>query len=316
MTFYGTAFSVGSGRRFVQACRYLKGAVSIEFFRVRIENQVFNLTGLALNTIDYEQPKGDPGLFGPDAICWQVHRHFPAMICGGISALMLQMLHPAALAGVWDHSNFRQDMLGRLRRTSQFVAGTTFASRADALALIDRVNQIHEQVRGKTAAGKAYYARDPELLRWVHACEVYSFINGYQRYSNTPLSPDLIDQYLTETALIPTSLGADWVPTTWTALEQYLETMRSELIFDHRTQEVLAAVVDAPAPTPAGILPKRILTHSAANLLPDWAQAQIGHHPSAVHNWVNERLMRRLTAVLYWAVRNGASSRARRRFVD
>lgn len=285
----------------------------IEFIRRKIEGQVFNLTGLALNTIDYEQPKGDPGLFGPDAICWRVHSHFPAMICGGISALMLQMLHPAALAGVWDHSNFRNDMLGRLRRTSQFIAGTTFAARADAMLLIERVNQIHEQVRGVTASGDPYYARDPNLLCWVHACEVYSFILAYQRYSKTPLSADQVDQYLSETALIPQLLGAQWVPQTWNELKTYLEGMKAELCFDQRTREVLAAVVNANAPSPAGNLPKRILTKSAANLMPSWAKTLIGHSDTGLTRWFNERLMRVLTAVLYWAVRNGASSRARRR---
>ncbi|MGM3371855.1 oxygenase MpaB family protein, partial [Escherichia coli] len=78
---------------------------------------------------DFLQPPGDPGLFGPDSAAWQVHSDFTAMLTGGVAALLLQMLHPLPLAGVWDHSNFQVDMLGRLRRTAQFVAGTTFGSR-------------------------------------------------------------------------------------------------------------------------------------------------------------------------------------------
>src|SRR5581483_6117763 len=91
---------------------------------------------------DFLQPPGDPGLFGPDSAAWQVHSDFTAMLTGGVAALLLQMLHPLPLAGVWDHSNFQADMLGRLRRTAQFVAGTTFGSRADAERLIARVKQI------------------------------------------------------------------------------------------------------------------------------------------------------------------------------
>ncbi len=87
-------------------------------------------------TLDYDNPPGDPGLFGPDAVCWRVHADFPAMLAGGVSALLLQTLHPLALAGVWDHSSFRTDMQGRLGRTAQFIAGTTYGSRADAMALI------------------------------------------------------------------------------------------------------------------------------------------------------------------------------------
>ena len=98
----------------------------MKFLRRSLEAQVLGISGLALGQIDFESPKGDPGLFGPDSACWRVHGDFTSMLIGGISGLLLQALHPLALAGVWDHSNFRQDMLGRLRRTGQFVAGTTY----------------------------------------------------------------------------------------------------------------------------------------------------------------------------------------------
>ena len=118
----------------------------MEFIRSRIENQLMSLTGLSLGQLDLENPKGDPGLFGPDSISWQVHGDFSSMLIGGISALLLQALHPLALAGVWDHSNFREDMLGRLRRTSQFVSGTTFGSRRDADWLIEKVRSEERRV--------------------------------------------------------------------------------------------------------------------------------------------------------------------------
>ena len=85
-------------------------------------------------TVDYDRPRGDPGLFGPDSVTWRVHGSFPGMLAGGLCSLMLQTLHPRALAGVWDHSNFRDDMVGRLRRTTRFVGGTTYAPRADGRA--------------------------------------------------------------------------------------------------------------------------------------------------------------------------------------
>ncbi|HBR3104854.1 oxygenase MpaB family protein [Klebsiella pneumoniae] len=107
--------------------------------RRMIEAQVLGLTGMALKEIDFERPKGEPGLFGPQSAIWQVHGDFTSMLCGGISALLLQMLHPLALAGVWDHSRFREDILGRLRRTSQFISATTFATTPDAERLIAKV---------------------------------------------------------------------------------------------------------------------------------------------------------------------------------
>ena len=114
--------------------------------RRMIEAQVLGLTGMALKEIDFERPKGEPGLFGPQSAIWQVHGDFTSMLCGGISALLLQMLHPLALAGVWDHSRFREDILGRLRRTSQFISATTFATTPDAERLIAKVQGLRTRV--------------------------------------------------------------------------------------------------------------------------------------------------------------------------
>lgn len=136
----------------------------MEAVRAAIEKQVLSLTGLALGGVDFENPPGDPGLFGPRSIIWQVHRDFTSMLCGGVSALLLQMLHPLALAGVWDHSNFREDMIGRLRRTSQFVSVTTFGPTAEAERLIAKVKAIHLRVTGVGSDGTPYAASDPALL--------------------------------------------------------------------------------------------------------------------------------------------------------
>ncbi len=285
----------------------------MEFIRKRIERQVFSLTGLALNTIDYENPKGDPGLFGPDSIVWKVHSHFPSMLCGGISALLLQMLHPLALAGVWDHSNFRNDMIGRLRRTSQFIAGTSFASTADAQALIDCINRVHSQVEGVAPDGRCYRANDPELLRWVHVAEVSSFIRAFQSYSRIPLTAEEVDRYYTEVALIARSLGADWVPESRVEVDLYLSSMKDELNFDQRTQAVLDAVINAPSPSRMTEPVRRLMTSAAINLLPDWAIMKMQSRPSAWNRAVTRSGMTVMTRVLTWAIKNGASSRARRR---
>lgn len=108
------------------------------------------------------------GFFGPRAVARRVHGDVTCMMVGGIAGLLLQMLHPAALAGVWDHSNFRTDMHGRLRRTARFMAVTTFCGRADAEAMIARVRGIHDHVRGFLADGTPYAANDLALLAWVH----------------------------------------------------------------------------------------------------------------------------------------------------
>ncbi|EIY2631822.1 DUF2236 domain-containing protein, partial [Pseudomonas aeruginosa] len=173
----------------------------MESVRRHIESQVLSLTGLAVGGVDFESPKGDPGLFGPDAACWKVHGDFSSMMIGGIGALLLQMLHPLALAGVWDHSNFRDDLLGRLRRTGQFISATTYGPLADAERLIERVRRIHESVIGQLPDGTPYSASDPDLLTWVHVAEVSSFLKSYLRYLNPDLPGSEQDRYYSEIAL-------------------------------------------------------------------------------------------------------------------
>src|SRR3546814_1407165 len=108
----------------------------MESIREAIEKQVHRLVGFGSGEVDLDLPAGDPGLFGPDSAAWRVHRDFNAMMIGGVSALLLQMLHPGVLAGVWDHSNFRSDMLGRLRRTAQFIRSEEHTSELQSLMRI------------------------------------------------------------------------------------------------------------------------------------------------------------------------------------
>jgi hypothetical protein len=106
------------------------------------------------------------GLFGPHSVAWRVHGDVTSMLIGGIAALLLQMLHPAVLVGVWEHSKFRTDMHGRLRRTAGFIALTTYGGRAEAEAAIERVRRIHNRVRGTLSCGCTYSGNDPTLLAW------------------------------------------------------------------------------------------------------------------------------------------------------
>ncbi|MCY1422749.1 hypothetical protein D9M71_384420 [compost metagenome] len=285
----------------------------MEFIRHRIETQIIGLTGLALGQLDFENPKGDPGLFGPDSVTWKVHGDFTTMMIGGISALLLQMLHPLALAGVWDHSNFRADMLGRLRRTGQFISGTTFGTRKDADWLIDKVRNIHLQVVGTAPDGRPYAASDPDLLTWIHVAEVSSFLKAHLRYLNPGLSGVDQDRYYAEIALVAERLGAREVPKSRQEVAEYLEAMRPQLLCDERCLEVVRILLAAPAPSamakPFGLLMMR----AGIDLLPDWASTLLGLDQRP---W-KRRLVRagvwRIAPILRWAMRNGAVHRARRR---
>lgn len=220
--------------------------------------------------IDYTQPPGDPGLFGPDSVTWRIHADFPGMLAGGLCALMLQTLHPRALAGVWDHSNFRNDLIGRLRRTTAFVAASSYAPRADAEEMIARVRAIHVQVRGVTADGVPYAADDPELLTWVHVTESLGFLEGYRRYCR-PVPQAQADRYYAEVARIAQALGARDVPMCEADLHDYLRTVRPQLRFDARSREVLAVLGAIRLPVPMAGPSRGLFLGAGAALLPDWA---------------------------------------------
>ncbi len=265
-------------------------------------------------SLDYSSPPGDPGLFGPDAVCWKVHADFTSMMAGGVSALLLQALHPLALAGVWDHSSFRTDILGRLRRTATFIAGTTYGNQHDALALIERVRQIHLDVTGIAPDGRPYRASDPALLTWVHVAEVSSFLTAHLRYVNPALPVEAQDRYFAETARIAELLGAVEIPRSRAEIEAYLVAMQVELETSSRTREVVKILMNAQPPSmamrPAGAL----VLNAGVDLLPPWAQSMLGFDTFAgVRRALVRPGMKLVAPVMRWALINGVSKRARRR---
>lgn len=264
--------------------------------------------------IDYDQPLGDPGLFGPDSVTWRVHGDFPGMMAGGIGALMLQTLHPAALAGVWDHSNFRDDLIGRLRRTTAFVAGTSYAPTSEAERLIARVRRIHERVRGVTEDGTPYEANDPALLTWVHVTEVSSFLRGYLLYAHPALPIARQDRYYAENARVAEALGARGVPKSVAEVEAYFASVQGDLRFSWRSREVLAVLDGMKLPIPMSGVSKHLFLGAGAALLPDWATARIER--SRLQRLRDEAAARSLNALgplFRAALSDGIAARACRR---
>ncbi|UIP33760.1 oxygenase MpaB family protein [Stutzerimonas kunmingensis] len=285
----------------------------MEFIRRHIETRVLSLTGLAIGGVDYENPPGDPGLFGPESVCWRVHGDFTSMMVGGISALLLQALHPLALSGVWDHSNFREDLLGRLRRTGQFISATTFGSHADADRLIERVKRIHAGVSGTAPDGRPYAASDPNLLTWVHVAEVSSFLKSHLRYLNPDLPAAEQDRYYAEVALIAERLGAGDVPRSRAQIEAYLKRTSPQLRSDERALEILQILRTAPAPSPLLRPFGTLMLHAGVELLPEWAQEMLGLTLSESRRQLIRTGVRSTAPVVRWAVRSGSVHRARRR---
>ena len=207
-------------------------------------------------------------LVAPDSVAWRVHGDVTTMMVGGIAALLLQMLHPAALAGVWDHSDFEKDMLGRLRRTARFIAITTYAERGQAQALIGRVARIHDQVAGTLPDGRRYSANDPATLAFVHVAGALCFLDAYIRFVEPAMSRADQDRYFAEVAGTARALGADPVPTTRGEADVLLDRFRPELVADQRSRRVRDLIVRA-VPTRRGAAPvQAMLMQAAIDLLP------------------------------------------------
>ena len=216
------------------------------------------------------------GLFGPRAVAWRVHGDVAGMMVGGVAGLLLQMLHPAVLAGVWDHSKFRSDMQGRLRRTARFIALTTYGGREEAEAVIARVRGIHEYVHGTLPDGTPYRANDPALLAWVHVTEATSFLNAWMRYAE-PLMPAADqDRYFAEMARVGAALGADPLPHTRREAERLLEAMRPLMLCDARTREVARLVLGQHASSRLAEPFQALTLQAGVDLLPAWARRMHG----------------------------------------
>ena len=221
-------------------------------------------------------PRRTDGMFGPKAVAWRVHGDVGSMMVGGISSLMLQMLHPAVLAGVWDHSNFRTDMQGRLRRTARFIALTTYGGRDEAEAVMARVRRIHDQVTGILPDGTPYAARDPALLAWVHVTETTSFLNAWRRYAEPTMSPADQDRYFAEMAQIAHALGAAPVPTDQAGARRLIESYRPRLRADARTREVRLLMMRPANQEPMTKPVQALANQAAVDLLPEWARRMHG----------------------------------------
>lgn len=300
--------------------------------RLALAWQVRSFAGDSRAALDFTQPAGDPGWFGPDSVAWRVHADFVSMMTGGIGALLLQALHPLALAAVWDYSDFRDDLRGRLHRTALFIATTTYGPTASAQAIVDRVRAIHAQVRGTAPDGRAYSADDPHLLRFIHVAEVYCFVTAYD-WLVRPLHLAERNAYVAEMARVPLALGASVVPQDWAGLLAQLESYRPELEGGARPQAILrmlrgmARHAQSLPATEAAVqrlqtalgarlhdVPLQLMMTAATALLPPWAQQLYGlPTPRPLQLAPTRAALRTAVPLMRWALRDGVAAQARSR---
>ncbi|BBZ75708.1 hypothetical protein MANY_10450 [Mycolicibacterium anyangense] len=212
-----------------------------------------------------------PRWFADDRPIRQVHAD-ASMFVGGLRALLLQSLHPLAMAGVAQHSDYRGDPWGRLQRTSTFLAVTTFGTAADAQRAVDRVRGIHHRVHGTAADGRPYRADDPHLLEWVHIAEVDSFLLAHQLYGAAPLDQDGRDGYVADAARTAEALGVPDPPRTEADLAARIAAFRPELHSTEAARDAARFLLLTPPLPLAARLPYGVLAAAAVAMLPTWAR--------------------------------------------
>lgn len=219
---------------------------------------------------------GKPGQrwFTPDDPIWRVHLD-ASMFVAGIRALLLQSLHPLAMAGVDQHSNYRDDPWGRLQQTSNFISTTTFGTIPDAERLLARVRGIHRRVHG-TFEGVDYRADDPHLLAWVHAAEADSFLTCYRAFGGGTLSDAEADTYVAQIGSVSSRLGFGDAPASVASLRETLASYRPQLRATPAAREALRFILWEP-PLPPTARPGYLsLVAGAIGTLPPYARRMLG----------------------------------------
>jgi uncharacterized protein (DUF2236 family) len=231
----------------------------------------------------YTAEEDELGFFGPDSISWRIHAD-PSFSVGGIRALLLQALHPVAMDGVHQFSEgFRTDPWPRLTRTAEYVATLTFGTRREALRQVRRVRGLHSRLAGvDPTTGRSYRVDDPDLLLWVHNCEVDSLLSVARR-AGVPLTAEDADRYVAEQVTAARLIGipADHAPASVAALAEYFERVRPELRLTAPARAAYGFIVLPPMPGWVQLLtPARPGWAGLAALgvaaLPRWARRMYG----------------------------------------
>lgn len=242
------------------------------------------------------------GLFAPDSVTWRVHGAPAVTLVGGLRSLIVQALHPLAMAGVAQHSDYRERPLKRLQRTAEYVAVTTFGTTEEARRAAAIVRHVHRKVVGiDPVTGRPYSASDPETALWVHCVEIHSFLAAHEAYSGR--LPDAErDRYFAENAVVAELLGvpADIIPRDAAAVRAFFAAQRPGLCVSDYARDAIEFVVSPPVTAELAPywLPLRILARAAVALVPRDLRRLIGLSPTPLGNAVAHAQVRALDAAL------------------
>jgi uncharacterized protein (DUF2236 family) len=237
--------------------------------------------------VDFSKPIGEPALVSPDSISWRVFKNPLSLFIGGVTAVILELAEPRVRTGVWEHTSFRLNPIGRLRRTGLAAMVTIYGARSTAEAMIASVRRVHDKITGTTPSGESYCANDPVLLNWVQGTAAYGFLQAYHAYVQ-PLSSSERDRYYAEGVPAAGLYGATGAPTSEIGLEALFDAMRCRLERSDIVLEFLAIMRSVPV-LPLLLRPaQHLLVRAAINLTPRWARTILGLEGDGLYRWEAE----------------------------
>ena len=228
--------------------------------------------------IDFAAPRGEPAYLSPDSVHWRIYKNPVALGIGGVAAVLLEFADARIRSGVWDHSTYKADPIGRSQRTGIAALVGVYGPASAARKVIGGVNRMHAQVKGTTPAGEAYTALDPDLLDWVAATAEYGFLTAYDRFVQ-PLSADDRERFYREGAVLARLYGVKDAPRSPAEFQTMLER-RADRFEPHAIVNEFVDIIQSgrAAPVLPGFL-HRALARASISILPPLVRARLGFGP-------------------------------------
>jgi uncharacterized protein (DUF2236 family) len=223
-----------------------------------------NYQGMAL---DFSAPAGEPALLAPDSVQWRVYKNQIALGIGGIAAVLLEFADPRIRSGVWDHSTYKADPIGRSKRTGTVALLACYGPASTARSVIGLVNRMHGKVKGATPAGEQYRALDPGLLDWVSATASYGFVTAYDRFV-APLGESEMDRFMRDSRAIGQEFGARHTPQTIDAFMAMLAELEHRFESHPIIFEFLDIIASGKASPGTPRFLHRAIARASVSLLP------------------------------------------------
>ena len=244
----------------------------------------------SLPGVQFTEPAGDPGLFGPGSSIWYVHSDVATLV-GGLSGLLLGALHQPTMHGTNQHSSYTDDPLARLGRTASFVNAMTWGATPVVDKTCDMVRKMHKRVVGNMPDGRPYSANASEQLVWTAMTQSHSIMRAHLRYHPKPLTGARIDEYYAQYAQFAIKLGADIpVPSSRTEIDDYFNEMRPLLTFAEETAELADYFLKPIGPDPVAKASSVIIMRAALDTMPGWAQRLYGIRSASKVSLVPKRI--------------------------